>query len=64
MAASYDRIAAWYDESVRNNTLIHDLLLPTLLELMSNIAGKHVCDLACRQGAISRLLAQQGAQVI
>lgn len=64
MTARYDSIAEWYDESVRTGSLIHDLLLPTLLEMMGNIEGKQVCDLACGQGVLSRLLARRGAKVV
>ncbi|HLI06716.1 MAG TPA: methyltransferase domain-containing protein [Ktedonobacteraceae bacterium] len=62
MPASYDRIAAWYDESVRNGSLLHDPVVPTMFDMMGNIEGKHICDLACGQGVISRLLARHGAR--
>lgn len=64
MEASYDHIAEWYDESVRTGLLIHDLLLPGLLDLMGNIEGLRICDLACGQGVMSRLLATHGAKVV
>lgn len=64
MTARYDSIAEWYDESVRTGSLIHDLLVPALLEMMGNIEGKQICDFACGQGVLSRLLARLGAQVI
>jgi ubiquinone/menaquinone biosynthesis C-methylase UbiE len=63
MSASYDRIATWYDESVRNGSLIHDLVVPVMLDMMGNIEGKYICDLACGQGIISRLLVSKGAKV-
>jgi ubiquinone/menaquinone biosynthesis C-methylase UbiE len=62
--SSYDSIADWYDESVRSGSLIYDLFVPVLFELIGNIQGKRVCDLACGQGVIARQLARQGASVV
>jgi SAM-dependent methyltransferase len=62
--AHYDAIAAWYDEQIRDGGLVHDLLLPSLLELAGDVAGQQVCDLACGQGVVARLLAERGAHVI
>ncbi len=61
--ALYDDIAAWYDKSITQNTLIHDLVMPPLFEIMGDIRGQTICDLACGQGLLSRHLAQQGAKV-
>lgn len=60
----YDQIANWYDESIRSGSLIHDLVVPELLNLAGDIQGQHVCDLACGQGVIARQLAQMGASVV
>ncbi len=60
----YDQIADWYNESIRAGSLIHDLVVPELLNLAGNIQGKHVCDLACGQGVIARQMAQMGANVV
>src|SRR5579872_6073798 len=60
----YDQIADWYNESIRSGSLIHDLVVPNLLNLAGDIQGKHVCDLACGQGVISRQLAHMGASVV
>ena len=64
MMGSYDHIAQWYDESVRTNSLIHDLVMPVIFELLGDIRGLHICDLACGQGIIARRLAQSGATVV
>ncbi|HLZ56935.1 MAG TPA: methyltransferase domain-containing protein, partial [Ktedonosporobacter sp.] len=61
---SYDQIAAWYDESVRTGTLFHDLVVPSLFDLVGVIAGQRICDLACGQGVVARQLAQRGATVV
>ena len=61
--ASYDTIATWYDESVRTGSLMHDVVMPVLFELLGDCRGKHVCDLACGQGIVARELARRGATV-
>ena len=60
----YDQIADWYNESIRSGSLIHDLVVPELLNLAGDIQGKYVCDLACGQGVIARQLAHKGARVV
>jgi ubiquinone/menaquinone biosynthesis C-methylase UbiE len=62
--SSYDQIAEWYDESIRANTLIHDLVVPVLFDLLGTVCGLQICDLACGQGIIARRLAQAGATVV
>ena len=62
-AAGYDEIADWYDEQLRGGSLIHDLVVPTLLGLVGDIAGRQICDLACGQGVVARQLAERGAVV-
>lgn len=61
--ATYDTIAHWYDQQLRQGSAVHDLLLPDLLDLMADVQGRAVCDLACGQGVIARLLARRGAHV-
>ncbi len=61
--ASYDDIAQWYDSYLRENPIYHELVLPTLLELVGEVAGQTICDLACGQGWIARALARRGARV-
>ena len=60
---NYDAIAEWYDASVRSNAHTHDIVEPALFELMGEIAGLRICDLACGQGVTARQLAQRGAIV-
>ena len=59
----YDAIATWYDELRNSPSFIDDIIFPHLLRLLGDIKQKSICDLACGQGIVSRLLAQQGAQV-
>jgi SAM-dependent methyltransferase len=62
-ATPYDAIADWYDESARSGALSDDLLFPAVLELTGDVKGLRVCDLACGQGRLARLLADRGARV-
>src|SRR5919198_230000 len=62
--SAYDEIAEWYDDSVKSSSLIHDLLLPSLFDLIGNVEGLRVCDLACGQGVVARHLAKSGATVV
>lgn len=61
--ALYDEIAAWYDASVRGGSLLTDLALHSLLELIGDAADRQICDLACGQGLVARELARRGARV-
>ena len=64
MNAVYDEIAKWYDASIRSGSLVHELVLPALDELIGDVAGQCVCDLACGQGVAARRLARHGASVV
>jgi ubiquinone/menaquinone biosynthesis C-methylase UbiE len=60
---SYDAIAEWYDAFLRENPIYEEIVLPTLLDLVGDVDGCDVCDIACGQGFVSRALAQRGARV-
>lgn len=60
---SYDEIAEWYDSFLRENPIYEEIVLPTLLDLVGDVAGRDTCDIACGQGFISRALARHGARV-
>jgi len=65
--AAYDPIAQWYDDWVggaANDSLDNDPYFPPLVELVGEVAGLRICDLACGQGRIARALAKWGAQVV
>ncbi len=64
MEAVYDAIAEWYDTAVREGSLIHDLVLPTIWDMIGSVDGRRICDLACGQGIVSRQLAMRGAAVV
>jgi len=61
--ASYNDIAEWYDSYLRENPIYHEIVLPNLLELVGEVHGQTICDLACGQGWIARELARRGAHV-
>ncbi len=63
--AAYDDIAGWYDEALRSGPLgrFQDLAISIVLDLVGEVEGRRVCDLACGQGILSRRLARLGAVV-
>jgi ubiquinone/menaquinone biosynthesis C-methylase UbiE len=63
-AAPYDEIAEWYGEWIRDGALLHDFILPTVRDLVGDIRGQRVCDLACGQGIVARQLAGGGGAVV
>jgi SAM-dependent methyltransferase len=63
MPTAYDAIADWYDQALRQGSLLHDQILAALPALLGEVAGQRVCDLACGQGIIARELARHGALV-
>jgi 2-polyprenyl-3-methyl-5-hydroxy-6-metoxy-1,4-benzoquinol methylase len=64
--AAYDAIAEWYDDYVRTEPLLYEVVLPSALHLMEetgSLDGAIICDLACGQGVVARELALRGAYV-
>jgi len=61
--ASYNVIAQWYDQFLRERPVYMEVILPNLLALVGEVAGEVICDLACGQGWVARELARRGAQV-
>jgi 2-polyprenyl-3-methyl-5-hydroxy-6-metoxy-1,4-benzoquinol methylase len=62
--APYDAIAKWYDAYLRERPLYRETLLPAVLDLVGDIQGMAVCDLACGQGFVTRELARGGARAV
>ncbi|CAN5311069.1 hypothetical protein BH18ACT10_BH18ACT10_07930 [soil metagenome] len=64
--ASYDEIAVWYDERIREGPLglFHLFVVPEVLKLAGVVEGRQICDLACGQGAVARRLAKRGANFV
>jgi len=61
--ASYNDIAEWYDQFLRERPVYTEVILPNLFVLIGEVAGQVICDLACGQGWVARELARRGAQV-
>src|SRR2546429_8735226 len=61
--ASYNDIAQWYDQFVRERPVYMEVILPGLLSLVGEVEGEVICDLACGQGWVARELARREAQV-
>ena len=62
--AAYDAIAEWYDSLVRADDAVGELVRVSLFNVLGEVSGQQVCDLACGQGRIAHELAQRGAQVV
>lgn len=60
---AYDAIAGWYATRVREGGA-GEWAFPSLLDLIGDIRSQDVCDLACGEGRIARLLARRGARVV
>lgn len=61
--ASYNEIAEWYDQFLRERPIYREVILPNLLTLLGEVNREVICDLACGQGWVARELARRGAQV-
>lgn len=61
--AAYNEIAEWYDNYLSENVIYREMVAPSLFDLIGDIHGQAVCDLACGQGWITRELARHGARV-
>ncbi len=45
--ASYNDIAQWYDQFLRERPVYTEVILPNLLALVGEVEGEVICDLAC-----------------
>src|SRR5258708_2382784 len=61
--ACYNDIAEWYDQFLRERPVYLEVILPNLLQLIGEVEGEVICDLACGQGWVARELARRGAHV-
>jgi ubiquinone/menaquinone biosynthesis C-methylase UbiE len=62
----WEQMADWWDEKLGDDgDLWHRTLIdPPVFQLVGDVAGQRVLDLACGNGYISRRFARQGAAVI
>jgi len=61
---TYDDIAEWYDSWLGPGALSEDPYWPATEALLGEVAGRHICDLACGQGRVARHLADLGAHLV
>jgi ubiquinone/menaquinone biosynthesis C-methylase UbiE len=61
---TYDDIAEWYDQWIGAHSMREDSFFPPVEELLGEVRGLRICDLACGQGRVSRHLAEHGASVV
>lgn len=59
----WEDIADWYHELVAGGSPTHQTALGVLLDLIPDVAGTRVLDLACGQGLAARAIAGRGASV-
>jgi ubiquinone/menaquinone biosynthesis C-methylase UbiE len=64
MQAAYDSIADWYDAWVRDETSVDNASVSTFLDFIGAVDNQLICDVACGQGRVARLLAQRNARVL
>jgi 2-polyprenyl-3-methyl-5-hydroxy-6-metoxy-1,4-benzoquinol methylase len=64
----YDQMGDFYYHFIKKAQQeplgFYNLSIETMLKQLGNIQRKWICDLACGEGYLSRLLAQRGAHVI
>lgn len=64
-STTWGHVADWYHQHVDENTdTFHEQVIkPNLLQVLGNVKGKHIIDVACGEGFFSRALAGEGALV-
>lgn len=61
---TWGHVASWYNEHITEGDTYHEhVVKPNLLEVLGDIRGKQMLDVACGQGFFSRLLHEAGARV-
>ncbi len=63
--AGWQAVAGWYDKLVgdEGSEYHRHVVLPGVLRLLGDVAGKRMIDIACGQGVLCRQLAGRGAEV-
>ena len=62
--STYDDIADWYRDLFAKEPVMEDPYFAQVQELVGDVTGQRVCDLACGEGRVSRHLADRDASVI
>jgi SAM-dependent methyltransferase len=60
---TWDEAAGWYVGLVRGGAAGNDVAADVTLDLLGDVAGRHVLDVGCGEGHVARRLARAGAVV-
>lgn len=65
-SGSWENVAEWYDDLLSERRSDHhdELVVPGVLELLGDVGGRRVLDVACGQGLVSGSIAGAGAEVV
>jgi ubiquinone/menaquinone biosynthesis C-methylase UbiE len=61
---SWSDIASWYDTLIREGSGPHRLATATTLQLVPQLSGQRILDVACGQGLATRALLTAGAHSV
>ncbi len=63
---AFDALAEWYDHAIREGQLplFNHVLYPCMLEMLGDVKGQQVLDVACGPGFLTRQIARRGAHVV
>jgi ubiquinone/menaquinone biosynthesis C-methylase UbiE len=63
--SAFDALAEWYDHAFREGQLplFNHVLYPCMIQLLGDVTGSQVLDLACGPGFLTRQIARRGARV-
>ncbi len=62
---AFDALAEWYDHAIREGQLplLNHVLYPCLLQMLGDVTGQQLLDVACGPGFLTRQIARRGAHV-
>ncbi len=62
----WEQVADWYADLIaqRRSDHFEQLIWPGVLEMLGDVNGKRILDLACGQGELAQMLARRGARVL
>jgi len=61
---SWDELADWWVEEIRDDPMYRAQVIPLLIELLEPVPGARYLDAGCGEGQVGRALASSGAAVI
>lgn len=65
-STSWDKVADWYDKSLKTGSYQEELIIPNLKRILKEIAspGDKILDLGCGQGILAADLSKKGYRVV